>query len=301
MKRQRADRGRRRPGLALWLGLALLAAAAAPAPAAELSPRGGLAPSTWFMDQAGFQVSAHGFQGCEGCHPGESRGIQPWALEPHPDPGSPGYLGEPARREFDYRLCARCHQVAHRRYQKGAHAEAMRKQDARPAARAAADGHPAPTCAHCHNPHQTTPRLGRVELGRRQVEVCGSCHLAQKATYLENYHGQMAANLGYAKAAFCTDCHGAHTAVSLKKPEAALAACRRCHPQAPPAFAEMVIHPAPADRPAGEEPGPLRHRKAVIQALAVVMGVLVVVAVVGFYGHGLMWMLRELHEKIRRR
>ncbi len=299
----------RRPGLWPWLGLllglaawaaspALTAAAALPPPAGavELSPQGGLAASTWFINQADFQKSAHGFMDCAGCHPKEQKGIQPGARPPHPDSHSPDYLKDPARKKFDYHSCAKCHLLAFQRCQKGKHAEAWNQQAQEPPR---PGQWPAPTCAHCHNSHTAVSHQDRLSLGRAQVEVCGSCHPAQKATYLENYHGQAAAHLGNPKAAFCTDCHGAHTTVSLKKPQAALKACRRCHPQAPPSFAQMVIHPSPqAVDPKDKD---LAARVAVIQALAMIMAAVALVTVLGFYGHALLWMLRELHEKIRRR
>lgn len=280
------------------LCLALLALMALPALAgtAELDLRGGLAASTWFINQAEFQKSAHGFQDCNGCHAKEDKGIQPAALTPHPDPRSPQYLKQAARQVFDYQYCAKCHSMAVQRYGQGKHAEEMLKQakeSVKPGKFAA------PTCAHCHNPHTVIPHQGRIELGRVQVEVCGSCHQAQKATYLENYHGQAAANLGYDKAALCSDCHGAHTVVSLKKSEAALKACQRCHPEATPSFAQMVIHPSPPEVKADQSPK--AERVAVIQALVIIMAVIALVTILGFYGHSFLWMLRELHEKIRRR
>jgi ribosomal protein L31 len=280
------------------LCLALIAAFALPALAgtAELDSRGGLMASTWSVNQALFQKSAHGFQGCNGCHAKEDKGIQPAALAPHPDPRSPGYLKQAARKTFDYHYCAKCHSLAVQRYSQGKHAEKMQKQAKEPLK---PGKFAAPTCAHCHNPHTVIPHQGRIQLGRVQVEVCGSCHPAQKDTYLENYHGQAAANLGYEKAALCSDCHGAHTVVSLKKPEAALKACRRCHPDAPPSFAQMVMHPSPPQEKVDQD---LKaQRVAVIQALALIMAVIALVTVLGFYGHSFLWMLRELHEKIRRR
>lgn len=283
-----------------WAGLclALLALVALPAWAgtAALDVKGGLAASTWFINQAEFQKGAHGFQGCNGCHAKEDKGIQPAALAPHPDPRSPLYLKQPARKIFDYHYCAKCHSTAVKRYGQGRHAEEMQKQAKEPAK---TDKFAAPTCAHCHNPHTVIPHQGRMVLGKLQVEVCGSCHQTQKATYLENYHGQAAANLGYDKAALCSDCHGAHTVVSLKKPEAALKACRRCHPDAPPSFAQMVIHPSPPQDKADQ--GAKAERVAMIRALTIIMAVIALVTVLGFYGHSFLWMLRELHEKIRRR
>ena len=40
---------------------------------------------------------------------------------------------------------------------------------------------------------------------------------------------------------------------------------------------------------------------AVIQLITVVMGTLVLVVVIFFYGHSFLWLLREIHEKLKRR
>lgn len=275
---------------------AAFALLSAPAGAVELSPEGGLAPSGWFINHTDFQTSAHGFQGCTGCHQEQEKGIMPRARTPHPDPRAPDYLRKSARTEFDYRYCARCHSTAYERYGRGKHQEEMKKQEGEPPG---PDGFPSPTCAHCHDPHSVVPHQDRRSSARVQVEVCGSCHRAEKASYLENYHGRTAVHLGYEKSALCSDCHGAHSVVSLKEKEAALKACRRCHPGAPPGLAEMVIHAGPEALKA--EDGPKKERVAVIRALGVIMAVIALVAVLGFYTHGFLWLLRELKEKIRRR
>jgi hypothetical protein len=49
------------------------------------------------------------------------------------------------------------------------------------------------------------------------TEMCGVCHPVQKRSYLENYHGKTAVHLKYEASAYCTDCHRAHTCLSLKK------------------------------------------------------------------------------------
>ncbi len=66
------------------------------------------------------------------------------------------------------------------------------------------------------------------------TQSCGECHLEQKNSFLANYHGKAAVNLGYDKAAFCTDCHGAHTTISLEDKDVALKTCQRCHFDATP-------------------------------------------------------------------
>jgi len=128
--------------------------------------------------------------------------------------------------------------------------------------------------------------------------VCGACHPAQKATYLENYHGKVAVNLGNEASAYCTDCHGAHDCVSLKDRKTALAACQRCHPNAGERFTQFVIHPT-TEGLAQDNKEKQRH-VAIIKLVTIVMTIIVILVVGFFYGHSFLWLLRELHEKLRK-
>ncbi len=273
--------------LALW-ALCLAAPVAAGAAGAE--------PSTWFIDMGRFADGAHGRMVCQQCHPEPFPGPNGKMRRPHPDPDGARYLTKPSRREYDFSHCMPCHRLAWERYHQGAHAEARAKQKVAPPA----EGEKvSPTCAYCHNPHYEPAMSGRLALGRREVRVCGSCHQPQLRTYLASYHGKAAYNLGNGKAAFCTDCHGAHAVKSLKKPQDALAACKRCHLDAGPKFAQVVMHPT--SRGADQEKDPaLARRIAVIEALSVIMAVLVALMVGLFYGHSFLWLLRDLHHKLRK-
>jgi len=256
----------------------------------------GAEPSTWFVDMGRFNQGAHASLTCGQCHPKHLKAGQKGSQFKHPDITSPRYLKAPVRREYNYHLCADCHRTAWKRYLGGAHAEAMRRQAQDPPKAGALL---APTCADCHNPHYILGGRDRLALGRRQVRVCGSCHPAQAATYRQSYHGKAAANLGNTRAAFCTDCHGAHTAVSLKDPTVAIQACRRCHLDAPPNFAQMVMHPTLAGLDPKRDAGKL-WRVNLILTVGMIMFVIVLVVVGSYYGHHLLWMLRELHHKIRK-
>jgi hypothetical protein len=85
---------------------------------------------------------------------------------------------------------------------------------------------------------------------------------------------------------------------SLKTPEEALPVCRRCHPEAGAAFTRAVIHASPESvaGEASEKSGAVmwihRVRKAAV--------ILVALTLVFFFGHGFLWVLRELHEKLRK-
>ena len=108
---------------------------------------------------------------------------------------------------------------SYEKYLLGEHARALQKEKLKPGNQDLSGPAPgnAPTCGDCHSSHYVRSHLSRVETGRNMTEVCGSCHPAQKASYLENYHGKAAVNLGNERAAFCTDCHGAHQCISLRK------------------------------------------------------------------------------------
>lgn len=244
---------------------------------------------SWFLDMGLFSSSAHGRLTCEECH-------GPMDEQPggHQVPGSTWTLKTLPQGRYDYGRCKRCHRESYERYLSGAHAEALKRQTS--GASDLAWEKQAPTCGHCHSSHYQKGRRGRLEAGREMVAACGQCHPLQKKTYLDGFHGKTAANLGDTLSAFCSDCHGAHRCLSLKDRKAALDACLRCHPKADLSFAGFVIHPA------GEKGDKDRERAvSLIGIVSAVMGVFVTLVVVFFYGHSLLWLLREIHEKLRRR
>jgi hypothetical protein len=252
--------------------------------------------SAWFVDMNRFAASAHSGFKCEDCH-----GTMLEEGRKHPNPDDPAFLKIPAVIAYDYSRCQKCHQVSYDRYMTGGHALARA---------AATDGtvvtptvwpppvYAAPTCGACHASHYAPSGRSRVESGQRMVDTCGQCHPAHAASYLENIHGRLAVNLKDATSAFCSDCHGAHAVASLKDPEKALAACRRCHAKAGPEYAGIVIHAA------AEHLSPFETVKdpAIfwIERVRTIALVVVAVSLVLFFGHSFLWILRELHEKLRK-
>lgn len=264
--------------------------------AAAASERMVRTDSSWFVDMNRFGKSAHSGFKCEDCH-----GTMIENSRPHPNPEDPAFLKTPAIQSYDYVRCQRCHQVSYDRYMSGGHARARMTTADEIAATTAVWPPPtyaAPTCGACHASHYAQSGLSRVETGQRMIPVCSQCHPAHAASYLDNIHGRLAADLKNDAAAFCTDCHGAHNVASLKKPELALASCQRCHPSAGAEYANIVIHAA-ADHlgPAETEKTPaIRWIERVrLAALGVV-----VLSLVFFFGHSFLWVLRELHEKLRK-
>jgi len=281
----------------LCLILFLIAAfTALPCSEAAISPEeDAYAGPGWFIQMNRYAQSAHGTFACEKCHGDMKQG-----QTMHPDSEKPAFLKVNATREYDYRRCATCHKPSYVQYQKGAHADALikRRSQSAEAFNQLPQMKRAPTCGNCHSSHYAKAHLSRVEIGRHMVSTCGACHPAQAATYLNNYHGKAAVNLGNKKAAFCTDCHGAHHCRSLKDPKTALAACRRCHPEAKASFAQVVIHPTTKDL--AKDNKDKRARVALIRVVTILMGILVILVVGFFYGHSFVWMLRELHERLRK-
>jgi hypothetical protein len=253
--------------------------------------------SSWFRNVQRFSGSAHGTISCETCH--EDKAFQD---PPHPNTEDTRFLKGEAKRMYDYSRCASCHRTSYQRYLQGKHAEALKKEveGVKELEEAVSqENRRAPTCGDCHSAHYDKAHLSRVDTGRAMTGVCGSCHQPQTASYLKNYHGKAAVNLGNPKAAYCTDCHGTHECVSLKEKEAALNACRRCHTDARENFAGVVIHPTTADLTDQDENK--RARVAVIRVVTTLMFVLVTLVVGFFYGHSFLWILREIHKKLRRR
>ncbi len=271
--------------LALLLGLALATAAWAAAPPGM--------ESSWYLDLGRYQAGAHGKLECAECHAKQVRALEPGSKTPHPDTKDPRYLMTPALRGYDYSQCSRCHRTAHARYLLGKHAEALKKGD-----KTKQTGDPSPVCGDCHQVHYDQARMDRVELGRRQTLVCGSCHPAQAATYLDDYHGQAGDKLGWDKAAFCTDCHGAHDVKSLKTAKVAAEACLRCHPGSNPRFAAYVVHPTTVD--VAQDNVAKRRSVYLLCTISAVLAILAVCVVGFFYGQSFLWLLREIQHKLRK-
>jgi len=260
---------------------------------AVAAPMPGNTPG-WFVDLNRFSESAHRNFTCEACH-----GDMSDEGTPHPDTRDASRLKREATRIYDYHRCAVCHRESYDRYLSGAHAKALaeEKRSARPGG-SDSEGLKAPTCGDCHSAHYGKSHLSRVAVGKEMTGVCGTCHPAQKATYLENYHGKVGVYLDETASAYCTDCHGAHNCVSLKDTNAALEACQRCHPDAGERFTQFVIHPAINDL-SKDDKEKQRHI-AIIKAVTLIMTIVVILVVGFFYGHSFLWLLREFHERLRK-
>ncbi len=259
-------------------------------PAFSFSP----ALSSWFVDMERFANSSHRSIKCERCH--SEFTVQG---KIHPNREDPKAINRDPVRTYDYKRCASCHPEGYERYLKGEHAKALVKERELKASEGKEPEKMAPTCGSCHSSHYSQSRRSRVQLGTEMVEICGNCHKPQKAGYLANLHGRMGVFLGKEASAYCTDCHGAHTCQSLKDREKALEACRRCHRDANLQFAGIVIHGNPDDVSKKE---PEKQKAVFITSTVKHIGQIVGVIVLGFFAiQTFVWVLRELHRKLRGR
>ncbi len=251
--------------------------------------------STWFVDMNRFSASAHATLECKECHADLLA-----ADRKHPDPSLPDFLKKDAKRSYDYRRCQKCHRLSYERYLVGEHANALVKENHPGEAGTvqSSDAKQAPTCGDCHSSHYVRSKLSRVTIGQQNVHRCGKCHMEHVASYLDNIHGKLGVNLGNPDSAFCTDCHGAHTAVSLKKPEDALPVCRRCHPQAEAEFTNFVIHASVSGGVA--EKSSKKASLTWIKRFRITVMVIVGLSLLFFLTHSALWLLREIHYKLRK-
>lgn len=252
--------------------------------------------SPWFVDMNRLLTSAHGSLTCERCHP-EMK--EPGKV--HPDRKDPSAVKKSVVQSYDYKRCASCHPVAYKHYLFGEHAKAMEKERQN---RAAGIIEPnldrlAPTCGDCHSSHYAQSKRSRVQLGTQMTETCGKCHKAQEASYLKNSHGRMGVFLGKKSSAYCTDCHGTHTCESLKDKQKALEACRRCHRDATIQFASIVIHSGDADI---SKKDPEKQANVALVGTVKRIGSIVGIIILAFFAlQTFVWILRELHRKLRGR
>jgi hypothetical protein len=245
-----------------------------------------------------FMRAAHAGLRCEDCH-----GTMTDSGKKHPEPAE---LRQDASRVYDYSRCKSCHPKAYERYGLGGHARALREQLSARAAGQPVPADPktqAPTCGHCHSSHYDRSSLSRLGTGKRQVLACGACHPAHAQSYLEDRHGRVAVHLQGTNAAYCSDCHGAHTVVSLREKDKALSACRRCHPEADTLFTDFVIHASFKTVPGKGTPEEAAKQKTLVllHRIKVIAAVGVALILALFFAHNFLWVLRELHEKLRKR
>ncbi|MDH3215989.1 MAG: cytochrome c3 family protein [Candidatus Krumholzibacteria bacterium] len=180
--------------------------------------------------------------------------------------------------------CATCHRGIYKQYIKSVHFTADESDIER-----------LPICADCHSSHT----IGEVEKDKFVHEVteqCGSCHSHLGETYLETMHGK-AYQLGYLKAAKCSDCHGAHMILGGNDPNSTVGfrnivkTCQQCHEDANMRFTGYLTHATHHD--------PVKYPILFYTYWAMT---LLLVGVFSFFGvHMLLWMPRSFKQLRERR
>ena len=155
-------------------------------------------------------------------------------------------------------------------------------------------------CVDCHTspiaelPHKNLPATAAARDRERLAinRTCGNCHAKAWQSYLETFHGQVAA-LGYANTATCSDCHGTHAIRPASDPTSSVApanmlqTCRKCHADATGGFATFEAHATTDDF--AHYPYVWIASKFVIAAVG---GVLVF-----FWIYSALWLYRELRDR----
>ena len=144
-----------------------------------------------------------------------------------------------------------------------------------------------PTCADCHTAHVISD-ITQDKFMNEVTHQCGNCHEDLSETYMDTYHGK-AYQLGYLKAAKCSDCHGAHSIYRSSNPKSSVGSlnivntCKKCHPDANKRFTGYLTHAT-------------HHNKAKYPALYYTFWGMtsLLIGVFGFFGiHLLLWLPRS--------
>lgn len=173
--------------------------------------------------------------------------------------------------------CASCHKGIYNDYIASDHAITNNDKDKK-----------YPTCADCHTAHG----ISEIDQNKFMTQVthqCGTCHKDVSETYMDTYHGK-AYQLGYEKAARCSDCHGSHKIYKASNPKSSVGSqnivetCKKCHPDANQRFTGYLTHAT-------------HHNKVKYPVLYYAFWgmTFLLVGVFGFFGlHLLLWLPRSI-------
>lgn len=131
--------------------------------------------------------------------------------------------------------CSTCHRGIYKDYVKSVHYS-----------RDGTEKQKLPTCMDCHSSH-AIEEVERDNFMREVTYQCGTCHQDLAETYFDTMHGK-AYQLGYLKAAKCSDCHGAHLIMNVNDPNSSVGitnvvqTCRKCHEDANRRFTGYLTH-----------------------------------------------------------
>ena len=147
------------------------------------------------------------------------------------------------------------------------------------------------TCTDCHSAHEIGEK-GEVKANRVLTQQCGTCHSKEVRSYKATTHGQLAW-LGNKDVAQCKDCHNPHSTHKIDSPAALISeenilkTCQKCHEEAGKDFTTFRAHADIGDF----------ERNPGMWVLANIMIAIIVLTLIFFYTHSMLWFWRELKSR----
>ncbi len=184
-------------------------------------------------------------------------------------------------RENSPKMCGECHQEALEHYRKSVHGAALKTPWKGESA----------TCTDCHSAHEISDPKGLTAY-RLVTRNCGDCHRKAVVSYMSTTHGQLAW-LGNEKVARCVDCHRGHDTRKIDDPDSMvseqnrLETCRECHEDAGKEIVQY--HPHGTTSNFDKYPSMYLVGKFMVG--------IVIVVLIFFYSHSLLWFIREYKER----
>ena len=197
-----------------------------------------------------------------------------------------GELGSIQRKEKRLKnpeVCGRCHEKELADYRTSDHGKEVLEKGNSDSA----------VCSDCHSTHS----IDRPETDKAKLIItknCGDCHEEAQRTYFDSYHGQVH-RLGYTNTAKCHDCHGSHDVKGEDDPTSEIHAnnrlenCRNCHEDANENFLTFWPHGDADDRE--NYPG--------LWTFKIFMQTLIFSVMAFFWVHVLLWLYREVMDRIQ--
>lgn len=180
-------------------------------------------------------------------------------------------------------VCGRCHEKQLEEYRESDHGKAVLEKGDSDSA----------VCSDCHTTHKiASPEEDAAKLAI--TSNCGNCHEDAQRTYFASYHGQVH-RLGYTNTAKCYDCHGSHKIKGEDDPTSEIHAnnrlenCRSCHEDANDNFLSFWPHGDADDR----------ENYLGLWFFKIFMQLLIFSVMAFFWIHVLMWLYREVMERIQ--
>jgi cytochrome b subunit of formate dehydrogenase len=178
--------------------------------------------------------------------------------------------------------CRKCHEGIYRDFEQSSHGQQWLKKNPN-----------GPVCTTCHATHGIASTA--TDSFRQGIATgCMHCHEKEAPTYRDSFHGQ-ATQLGWMRAAKCSDCHTAHFNLPRSDPRSSVApanlakTCGKCHANSTPKFLQYDPHSDP-------------HNPAIAQTYYVYHFMKwLLIFTFGFFGvHTLLWLQRSIVAMIRK-